>query len=355
VSILPEIPVVDVREGGPIRHAIEGRARARALRDDCLAFFPQPSRPLLPVMDALARYWLTRARSPYASEVARIAEALAFPGIWFLNGSYQWCCTSLAREDEGVPWLLRTLDWPFPGLGRHVTVAHMAGPAGDYLNVTWPGYVGVLTAMAPGRFAAAINQAPLWRRTRHPWLRPYDIALNGLHTFATMRHMPPDQLLRHVCEECGSFAEARRRLETVPIARPAIFTLAGCAPGEACVVERTEEGAVTHETPAAAANDWLNPAEPWEARVGGDMVLTCSFADAAGNSRARREALAAWRGSAIRDSFAWVTPPVLNQFTRLAVEMCPATGTLGVVGYEAGADGEPARPATQPRRISLAA
>src|SRR3954466_15367746 len=89
------------------------------------------------------------------AEITAISAALGFSGIWFLNGSYQWGCTSYARDDE-VPWLVRTLDWPFPGLGKQVEVAHTAGSAGDYYSVTWPGFVGVLTAMAPGRFAAAI-------------------------------------------------------------------------------------------------------------------------------------------------------------------------------------------------------
>jgi hypothetical protein len=104
-------------------------------------------------------------------------------GVWLLNGSYQWACTSLAREEDGVPWLARTLDWPFPGLGRHTDVVHAKGPAGEYFSITWPGYAGVLTAMAPCRFAACINQAPMWRRTRHPWLRFYDLAANALHTW----------------------------------------------------------------------------------------------------------------------------------------------------------------------------
>jgi hypothetical protein len=32
--------------------------------------------------------------------------------------------------------------------------------------------------------------------------------------------------------------------------------------------------------------------------------------------------------------FDWVTPPVLNSQTRIAVEMCPASGVLRVMGYE---------------------
>jgi hypothetical protein len=186
-SSLASIPVVDVRDGGPLRHAREGRDRARGLRDTCVAWFPAVARPLVPIMDGVARRWLMRSQSPYVEEVRAIAATLGFPGIWFLNGSYQWSCTALAREEDGVPWLARTLDWPFPGLGRFVEVAHMQGPAGEFYNVTWAGYVGALTAMAPGRFAACINQAPMRRRTRDPRLRLLDLALNAAGTFRRVR------------------------------------------------------------------------------------------------------------------------------------------------------------------------
>ena len=117
--------------------------------------------------------------------LAAIAAALEFSGIWFLNGSYQWGCTSCARDDaeHGAPWLARTLDWPFPGLGRHVEVVQMAGAAGDFYSIAWPGFVGVLTGMAPGRFSAAINQAPMYRRTQRPGLRPFDMLANAAATW----------------------------------------------------------------------------------------------------------------------------------------------------------------------------
>jgi hypothetical protein len=86
---------------------------------------------------------------------------------------------ALAREEDGVPWLARTLDWPFPGLGRYADVVRLEGPAGEYFSVTWPGYAGVLTATAPSRFTACINQAPMYRRTQHPWLHLYDLGANG--------------------------------------------------------------------------------------------------------------------------------------------------------------------------------
>jgi hypothetical protein len=348
---LVTIPVVDVREGGAVRHATEGSARARALSDDCLTWLPRSTRLVLPLMDGLSRRWLRRSRSPYVREVETIAAALGFPGIWFLNSSYQWGCTAVAREEDGAPWLARTLDWPFPGLGRHLEIAHMRGPAGEYHNITWPGYVGILTASAPGRFAAAINQAPLWRRTRKPWLRPYDLAANALRTWS-IRHVPPDHLLRDVFETCPDFSAAKRRLETTPVARPVIFTLAGCKRGECCVIERTEEGFASRDHDTSAANDWLRENAPWEARVNAKLLLTRSYEEAAAYSRARQEALAAWSAPFARAGFKWVTPPVLNPFTRLAVEMCPAEGTLRVAGYELERGSELPQPVTQVRELA---
>ena len=350
---LDSIPVVDIREGGTVRHAHEGRERARGLRDTCVAWFPGFTRPLVPLLDGVARRWLKRSQSPYVDEVHAIAKLLGFPGIWFLNGSYQWSCTALAREEEGAPWLARTLDWPFPGLGRFVEIAHMRGPAGEFHNITWPGYVGALTACAPGRFAAAINQAPMRRRTLDPRLRVYDLAANAIATLRHTRAIPPDQLLRQVFETAADYGAARRMLEATPIARPAIYTLAGCRPGERCVIERTEDAFNTRFDDHGAANDWLESTPQWEGRIGASKVLTSTFEEAAEFSRARREGLALWPGSFARDSFAWVAPPVLNPYTRIAVEMCPARGILRAVGYELAPGAEFAEPVTRPCELRL--
>jgi hypothetical protein len=350
---LATIPVVDISDAGPVARAHAGRSRARALRDDCLHWLPPVSRMMLPAMDALTRRWLERSASPYVPEIAAIAEALEYPGIWFLNGCYQWGCTSVAR-DEDAPWLARTLDWPFPGLGRHVELARMRGSAGSFVNVAWPGFVGSLTAMAPGRFAGSINQAPLWRRTQHPWLRPYDLALNALST-RRLRFIPPDHLLRQVFETCGSFGEARQRLETTPVARPVIYTLVGCRRGERCVIERTEQGFETREDDTAAANDWLRSQQPWEARVSSRYMFKRTYDEAAERNRNRRRALAEWTGPLGRGGFDWVAPPVLNAFTRVAVEMCPAAGVLRAVGYETEPDAEFAHRVTRICEMSAAA
>jgi len=329
---LASVPVVDVRDGGPLRHAAESRERARALRDECIRWLPRVAAGMLPAIDLVTRRWLLQSRSSYAGEVKAVASELDFSGVWFLNGCYQWGCTAVSREQDGAAWVARTLDWPFPGLGRHVEIARMQGPAGEFYNVTWPGYVGVLTASAPGRFAACINQAPMWRRTSLPWLRPYDIALNLRHTWR-ISHIPPDHLLRDVFETCTTFAEAKHRLETTPIARPVIYILAGCHPDERCVIERTLDGFSSRTDDTCAANDWYLSQPRWEPRVAAEAFFTRTGEEAAENSRTRRDQLAVWAG-AFGTEFDWVTPPVLNSQTRVAVEMCPASGAVRVTGFE---------------------
>jgi hypothetical protein len=353
-AALPAIPVVDIRDDGPPRHARQSAGEARALRDACLDFFPSAAKPLVPALDWASQRWLARSRSPYVAEIAQIAAELEFSGIWLLNASYQWGCTSRAFAQDGEPWMVRTLDWPFQGLGRHIAVAWMRGTAGEFFSVTWPGYVGALTAMAPGRFAACINQAPMRRRTLHRWLRLYDFAANGLKIWARVDDMPPDQLLRQTFETCENFTAARRMLETTPVARPVIYVLVGASAHERCVIERTETGFVTREQDTCAANDWLPSRPGWEGRIGTRRFLVSSFDDATSYSRARREALAQWEGSLTTDRFEWVREPVLNPYTRLAVAMSPVAGILRVTGYDL-TDGVLPEPVTQMCEIEAAA
>jgi hypothetical protein len=351
---LPAIPIVDVRDGGPPRHARESAARARALRDSCLSFFPVAARPLVPALDWLSHRALRRSHSPYLAEIAQISAALDISGVWLLNASYQWGCTARAAEHDGVPWLMRTLDWPFRGLGHHTELARMGGECGDFVSVTWPGFVGVLTAMAPGRFAAALNQAPMWRRTRHRYLRPYDYVANARNVAAGGGRMPPDQLLRRAFEACADFAAARRLLEATPVARPVIYTLVGCAAGERCIIERTETDFVSREDDTSAANDWVPRRPGWEGRIGTRRFFVCSFDEAGRVSQAKKEFLATWNGSLTTTSFDWVREPVLNPYTRLAVVMNPARGMLRARGYDM-VGGDLPEPVTQIGELELPA
>jgi hypothetical protein len=324
-AALPAIPVIDVRRGGPVDHARQHRETMAALRDACFSFTPG-TRLIAPVLDRVSAAWLARTPSPYVSEIAAIADLIAGGGVWFVNASYEWGCTT--RVDAApAPRLWRTLDWPFQGLGRHVEVALQDGGAGLYANVTWPGSVGVLTAVAPGRFAAAINQAPMFRRTRANALIVYDLALNAVGTWRNSGSWPAPHLLRHVFDTCATFDEAVEVLTTAPLARPTLFSIIGASPSQACLIERIQTQAVVRRGTATIANDW-HPASP---RPEGYWMPRGTLVRGLDDSELRRKCLENGDPAA---SFGWLREPVRNGFTRLAVETSAATGELRVIGFE---------------------
>ena len=142
------IPLIDALEDAATG-AVRGReAEALEVREACLGWLPLGGL-LARLADPIVRGWMKRAGTAYAIEIDAVARALKRPGIWLLHGAYLFGCTTLADETAQGPRLRRTLDWPFPGLGRLVEVRRQRGPAGEFLNATWPGFVGVLTAVAP--------------------------------------------------------------------------------------------------------------------------------------------------------------------------------------------------------------
>lgn len=312
---LPDIPLLDVRGKGPA--ALVGMAP-----DRIAAIIAHGRRSYgglaLRWGDRATWRWLTRNGNPYRHDIAAVAEHISMPGAFLLNLSYEWTCTSAVGPDSGGTGnrMLRTLDWPLPGLGTNVVVARQDGGAGTYYNVTWPGFVGVLTAMAPSRFSAAINQPPMRMVTRSCWF-DWAIARTGMWRKSGL---PPSHLLRKAFDECGSYADARRLLSEAPVCAPAFFALSGHDGHEGCVIERTEHDASIHETPTSIANHWL--AFDLPGRVRG--------ADSAG----RRKLMESLRETAPND-FSWVIPPILNPMTRLAVVANAARDFLLAWGWEA--------------------
>ncbi|GAB6054593.1 hypothetical protein JCM17960_34130 [Magnetospira thiophila] len=270
--------------------------------------------------DRLSRRWLERSDDPYIDEIHQIAKLVGRPGAYLLNLSYEWACTAAAAPDPEAetPRLVRTLDWQFDGLGRAAMVLRQHGPAGDFLNITWPGFVGVLTAMAPGRFAVAINQPPMTRRWGPKWI---DWGLNRL----AWRHrlaLPPSHLLRQVCETCATYDEALEVLRDTELCLPVFYTLVGAAVGQGCVIERTEDAAAVRAYPAVVANDWVALEHPGH--------------DRGWDSPGRYHHMLAERDRLPTD-FSWVRPPLLNAATRLSVIANPGSGSLKVQGWEDGA------------------
>jgi hypothetical protein len=318
---LPEIPVVELgdRPSAALVAAYPDRAAtlmASARRDSSL--------PVLIAGDAASRRWLAQSNNPYQAEIAQVAASLPGPGGWILNLSHEWACTTGVTAAPRLPdgaenHLLRALDWPMSRLGENLLAVRRRRPGGLWVDLTWPGFVGTIQGLAPGRFAAAFNQAPLHRRSG---LFAVDWALQR-GRFWRSRHLPPAHLLRRVFDQARDFAEAKALLCGTPLALPVIFALVGLGPGEACVIERLEERAFVREAipnaPVAAANHWQAAGLPGYPR------------GLESEQRSARLAQSLAEGPGGLD---WLAPPVLNVLTRLAMRAEPASGRLWVQGYE---------------------
>jgi hypothetical protein len=318
---LARIPLHAVGPAYPMETLKLEEARAHALIDDATGNLPPAA---LKVLDAVSRRWLVKQDSVHLDEIDAIARRLARPGAYFLSVNYEWGCTCKVgpSPDHRSARLVRVLDWLTPGLGREVVAARVAGAAGPFTTLTWPGYTGLLQGMAPQRFSAALNQAPMRASLGRFYL---DWAVNRARVW-WMPHLTPAHLLREVFETARSFEDAKRTLTERPISTPAIFSLAGLKPSETAVIERTETEARVHEGGNVAANHWQ--ASGWR-----------------GHSRGNDSAGRACRMHAVSTEFdaefRWLVPPILNTNTRLVMIADAAQGRLIARGIEAY------RPATE--------
>jgi hypothetical protein len=328
-----EIPLTDVGTGGAAGLFDAHAERAAALIEQALA-----AHPLLPLAarlgDRASRRWLERQNDPYLPEIRHIADRLGRPGVYFLNIIYEWACsTSVAPDPAGEGMrLIRVLDWGLTGIGRYLVLARQASAVGPFISATWPGYAGVLTAMAPGRFAAAINQAP---RLPASGVGPVDDVLNRLRMLRVEGALPAPHLLRRVCETAPDYAAALAMLadERIKLAMPALYILSGIAGGEGAVVEalgnerRVHRATTANDFTVGVANNWLNRewrgsprrhAAEWENRV-------TPFE----NNRIRCNDICALQQGDFAGASALVAP-VLNGHTVLVAAISAASGAMTV-------------------------
>ena len=227
--------------------------------------------------------------------------------------------------------LRRVLDWGFPQLGETMVMLRSMGAAGEFHGITWPGLSGLFQGVAKGRFAIAINQAPMRRHGAGflgDWLK------NRLETKRS-RALPPAHLLRQVFETAPDYAAAKEMLRSMEIAVPAILVLAG--PDDGCIIERTEKGHGVREMagrPLCTTNHFLTALDRdglgWRPRP----------IDSAG----RLACASGLCETHFHEDSGWFVPPIANPNSRLAFE-ATAAGRLILMGT-AGA-----KPVTQTLRL----
>ncbi|MBA2126527.1 hypothetical protein DLM45_09880 [Hyphomicrobium methylovorum] len=313
---LPDVPIIETGPAFPLETLAAAADRANALLDTASHRYPKSA---LKALDAVSRAWLARWNNAHLPEIDAIAKTLGRPGAYFFSVNYEWGCTCRAAPspDGRSARLMRVLDWRTPGLGANIVCAKVTGaPAGPFALITWPGYSGVLQVMAPGRFSASLNQAPMRKSSGLFYL---DWAANRRRVWR-MPYPTPAHLLRHVVETATSFAEARRMLADSPIATPGIFTLAGLEPRETAVIERTEREARIRDGDHVAANHWQSAG--WHGRPRGEKSP-------------ERACMMAEMPIVFDPEFPCLQTPILNDFTRIAMVADAKEGRMIARGYEA--------------------
>lgn len=281
---------------------------------------------ILPIADNIAKKWLKETNNPYLDEIEQYAKILGFPGVYALNLSYEWGCSSGIFNTSTSPDILRILDWPFKGLGENIFILQQSKQAGIYYNISWPAVSGVFQGTAPGRFSAAINQAPM----RQHGLTYFGDWLKNRQILKKQKTLPPAHLLRQVFETAKNYDEAKELLIETPISMPVIYILSGVNKNEGCVIERLEEKASIRELKSENKQvsitnhfqtDLTKYGKSWKSRA----IDSCSRADQLNKLD--------YPGFKSKD-FNWLSFPMLNELTRLCMIANAKDGSLMIQGFE---------------------
>lgn len=265
-------------------------------------------------------------RLPHRAELREVARALGVPEgrLLLANLAYELTnaagCSSFIRDDPRGPLHARNLDWDFPGrlLRDHATVVRVSGaPLGDYALVTWPGFLGALTAVAPGRFSVAVNYV---RHASHSG--PLRLMLG-----AASGGWPVAWAVRRALDEGRDFAGAVDLLGAIPLLAPVLFSVAGTRSGEGAVIERTPDRQAHRPLEGASAcvtNHYLV-----EANRSGNVDLSAqdTIERLAALEAAQAGGGVAEPGDALR---LLSSPALLREKTQVQVAMRPAEGMLAV-------------------------
>jgi hypothetical protein len=207
--------------------------------------------PFIGRLDRISRNWLVRSGSPHLYELDAIASRVQHPGVYLLNLSYEWSCTiSIIADAHGGVRMLRAFDGGLKALAGTIIAFRRLRGRYPYLSLSWPMFVGEATIVAPGRFAIAMNQAPL-RHYSACWVcRSRKPLRSGLSAWLSTRgatcHRP-------IC--CGRLRKRHHRLPRrsigffarLPASRRS-FVLPGRASPRAPSLKRTsmKPGSIRH-------------------------------------------------------------------------------------------------------------
>ena len=161
-------------------------------------------------------------------------------------GSGGFACSAAAiSAEDGTVFHARNLDWCSSGnllAEASIVLDYRRGGKTVYKVVGWPGYLGALSGMAPGKFS---------------------ITLNSVHSgdTGTMRDTSISLLIKEVLENAVDFKEAVSILKRRRLMADCLLLVTGVDPSERIVIERTPVRSMTRTTnheslPVAVTNDY---------------------------------------------------------------------------------------------------
>jgi hypothetical protein len=163
------------------------------------------------------------------SEAKAVAKWLGVPAQHVLFGACVYdlvmgyfACSAVALPSRNGPVLARNMDfWPEAALAQCSATIRASDSSGlRYLNLGWPGSIGVVTGLSTKGFALALNAVS---HNERPPLDGYPVML----------------LLRKVLEQASGFDDAVDRLSTQRLASACIVMVVGTENHERVVVERS--------------------------------------------------------------------------------------------------------------------
>jgi len=139
--------------------------------------------------------------------------------LFQLAGIYGLGCSSFSCNVDGMPTLVRNMDWVWPrSTGRHSRLIRFHRGRDSYTSVGVLGCVGVVSAFCPGKWAVTINQAPTKGAT------------TGYFQWPVL------QRLRHVCDLLGSYGQLVNRLQEYQTMTSFFAHIVGARPSQHTVI-----------------------------------------------------------------------------------------------------------------------
>ena len=180
-----------------------------------------------PYRELIELYAADHITESFAAELASISALCERPYLDVLTANLYYDfvklllgCTAFAVNTPNGPIHARNMDWFSENncLSEFTTITSFNGPH-PFQSVGWPGFAGVFSGIAPGRFTVTMNAA----LSNEPQVPGQSIAI----------------LIRDALESCSDFAAAVELFSTTTITSDCLLLLTGPKANQMLVIERT--------------------------------------------------------------------------------------------------------------------